>query len=72
MKNLQGDTLKNEDDRLTPEELYILINIVMERNKIDIKGIKKLKIQKENYRMIQRQYAAKRRDNFNSTLNTYI
>ena len=52
---------------LTPEEIYILIGLVIERDNVDIEGLKKIEIQKLNYRKIQRGYIKKRKEKFNIT-----
>lgn len=57
---------KSKDDSLTLEEIYILAGLIMERDKIDIEGLKKLEIKKENYRKMQKEYARKRKEKFNT------
>ena len=66
MENSQGSSLKNDVyEGRSQEEIYILIGLIMEREKIDIKYIINKEKQKYKQREIQKIYGQKRKDKFN-------
>lgn len=66
MENSQGSSLKNDVyEGRSQEEIYILIGLIMEREKIDIKYIINKENQKYKYREQQKIYGEKRKEAFN-------
>ena len=66
MENSQGSSLKNDVyEGRRQEEIYILIGLIMEREKIDIKYIINKENQKYKYREQQKIYGEKRKEAFN-------
>lgn len=67
MDNLQDSILKNDTyEYRTQEEIYILLGLIIEKENIDIEGIKKYILKKQKYRESQILYAQQRKDKFNS------
>lgn len=66
MENSQGSSLANDVyEGRSQEEIYILIGLIMERDKIDIKYIKNKEKQKYKQREGQKIYGQKRKAEFN-------